>query len=322
MVKRQIILMPMIVFLFLWRGVSMDAKAPLLEEEDQGFIKEEMKWRAQRDKEMRSPTSLLSVAGLFWLEEGENRFGFASSNKIRLPSGSAPSFGGKFILKEGKVKVVVNEGTKLRVEGKEIKEMFLTGDDAGKPNIVELGDLRMWVIKRGDRYAIRLRDSNAPAYKNYKGLDFFPPENKFKIEADFIPYSPRKTISTATIIGTETKMVSPGYVKFVINGKEYRLDAFQGDAKSTKLFFIFSDETNGEETYGGGRFMYSDILENGKVDLNFNRAYNPPCSYTPYFTCPLPPPQNFLKVRIEAGERKYPGGRDYIKNLIRDPNGG
>lgn len=115
-------------------------------------------------------------------------------------------------------------------------------------------------------------------------------------------------------------MVSPGYVKFVINGKEYRLDAFQGDAKSAKLFFIFSDETNREETYGGGRFMYSDILENGKVDLNFNRAYNPPCSYTPYFTSP--PPQNFLKVRIEAGERKYPGGRDYIKNLIRDPNGG
>ena len=102
-------------------------------------------------------------------------------------------------------------------------------------------------------------------------------------------------------------MVSPGYVKFVINGKEYRLDAFQGDAKSTKLFFIFSDETNGEETYGGGRFMYSDILENGKVDLNFNRAYNPPCSYTPYFTCPL------LKISISEGE--YPCQR---KQLLKN----
>ena len=286
----------------------MDAKPALQEKEGQRFIKEEMEWRVNRDKRMRSSTSWLTIAGLFWLEEGESSFGAASSNKIILPSGSAPPSAGKFIFKSGKIKVVANEGTDLKYEGKIIKEKVFKGDDAGKPDVVELAELRMWMIKRGDQYAIRLIDLNAPAYKNYKVLEFFPPRKKFKIEADFVTYPTPKTIPTATAIGTKEEMVSPGYIKFLIDGLEYRLDAFNGNEKNTKLFFIFSDETSGKETYGGGRFMYSDFLEKGKVDLNFNRAYNPPCAYTPYATCPLPLPQNILKVRIEAGEKTYPDG--------------
>jgi len=287
-------------------GEWVFGSAVLCQEADQEFVKAEMEWRAQRDRRMREPTSWLTIAGLFWLEEGENSFGTSSSNKIVLPQGSAPSDAGKFVFTEGKVEVIANEGTILKVNGQEVKDMVIKGDDAGKPDVVELGDLRMWVIKRGNRYAIRLRDLNAAPFKNYKGLEFFPPKKEYKIVADFIPYSPAKKISVATIIGTVEEMESPGYVKFRFKGKEYTLDAFSGNKDNTMLFFVFSDETSGEETYGGGRFMVSAVLEGGKVDLNFNRAYNPPCAYTPYATCPLPPKQNRLKFRVEAGEKKYP----------------
>ncbi|MFB0565257.1 MAG: DUF1684 domain-containing protein [Candidatus Aminicenantaceae bacterium] len=308
MTKKQIMMMITLLFLFSLQISFIELKAGLAGEEDQSFIKEEMTWRGLRDKQMRSPTSWLTIAGLFWLEEGENSFGSAASNKVVLPSVSAPPHGGKFILKEGKIKVVANEGAGIRAEGKEIKEMLLEGDDQGKPDVLELGELRMWIIKRGERYAIRLRDLNAAAYKKYEKLDFFPPRKEFRVEAEFIPHSSPKTITVETIIGTENEMTSPGYVKFEIGGQEFHLVALGNGGRNKKLFFIFKDETNGKETYGAGRFMVSDLKENGKVDLNFNRAYNPPCAYTSYATCPLAPSQNWLKVRIEAGEKKYPGG--------------
>jgi uncharacterized protein (DUF1684 family) len=299
----------MLLFLFSFQWVE-EGRAVAFADEDQGFVKDEMKWREERDKQMRSSTSWLTIAGLFWLEKGENSFGTDSSNKIKLPEGSAPPVAGTFVLKDDTVKVVAHEGVALKVEGKIIKEKVLRGDEVypEEPDVVELGDLRMWVIRRGERSAIRLRDLHAVAYKNYKGLDFFPPSEKFKIEAVFVPLPTPKTVTVATVIGTEEEMKSPGYVKFMIDGKEFRLDAFAENAQSKQLFFIFKDETNGKETYGAGRFMTSNVLEDGKVDLNFNRAYNPPCSYTPYATCPLAPEQNWLKIRIEAGEKSYAGG--------------
>lgn len=299
----------MVLFFFFLQWVVEEGRARSLVDEDQRFLKEEIKWREERDKQMRSSKSWLSIAGLFWLEKGENSFGIDASNKIKLPECSAPPVAGKFIFKEGKIKVVAHEGVLLTMKGKEIKQMVLRGDEVypEEPDVVELNDLRMWVIKRGERSAIRLRDLNAAAYKDYKGLDFFPPSKKFKIEAIFVPFPSPKTFTVATVIGTETEMKSPGYVTFKMDGKEYRLDAFSADPENKKLFFIFKDETNGNETYGAGRFMVSDFLENGKADLNFNRAYNPPCAYTPYATCPLAPEQNWLKIHIEAGEKKYTG---------------
>ena len=308
MQKLRIAQVAILFLLMLLTGEARSAKAIPWEDEDGSFVQEEMEWRTSRDKQMRSPTSLLTIAGLFWLKEGENSFGTAASNKIILPPKSAPNFAGKFILKKGKIGVLANEETVLRIKGKPIKEMALKADHTGKPDVVELAQLQMWVIKRGNRYGIRLRDLNAAAFKSYQGLEFFPPREKFKIEADFIPYSSPKMIPVATSIGDEEEMASPGYVKFLIDGKELRLDVFQGNERNSEFFFMFGDETNGKETYGGGRFMVSEAQENGKVNLNFNRAYNPPCAYTPYFTCPLPPEQNILKVRIEAGEKNYPEG--------------
>ena len=304
--KRIIFFLVAAGFYLMWTGAVLNARAA---GEDEDFIKEEMKWREERDRQMRSPTSWLTIAGLYWLDEGENTFGTDRTNKLVLPSGSAPAFCGKFVLGEGKVKVVAAKGAGIKIEDEEIGEKTLTGDDQGKPDVLELNDLRMWVIKRGERYAIRMRDFNAPQFKKFNGLNFFPPNEKFKIKGNFVPYNEDKIIEVTTVAGTKAEMASPGYVTFAVDGKECRLEAFKADEKNTKLFIIFKDMTNGEETYEKGRFMDSDVLENGEVDLNFNRAYNPPCNYTSYATCPVPPPEaNWLKVHIEAGEKKYPAG--------------
>jgi uncharacterized protein (DUF1684 family) len=273
-------------------------------DDDLAFIQEEVAWREKRDKEMRAPTSWLNIAGLFWLKEGVNRFGTSEENPIKLPEGSAPSFAGSFLLDNGTVTVTAEQGTGLKIDGNGIHRSELKGDDTGKPDVIELNDLRMWVIRRFGRSAIRLRDLNHLPFKNYTGLDFYPPQKKYKLEAKFHSFPEPKKVEVGTAIGENTEMNSPGYVTFKIDGKVYRLDAFSGEPKT--LFFIFGDDTNGKETYEASRFMDAHILENGNVDLNFNRAFNPPCAYTLYATCPLPPPQNQLKISILAGEKKYP----------------
>lgn len=304
--RKKIIFFTVIVGFFLMANVSCSNTTSAKKNED--FDKQEMKWREARDKSMRSPTSWLTIAGLFWLDEGENTFGTDKTNKLVLPLGSAPSFCGKFILGEGKVKVIAAEGTGIRIKNEEIDEKILTSDDQGNPDVLELNDLRMWVIKRGERCGIRMRDFNAQAYKEYKGLEFFPPSEKFRIKGNFVPYDKEKTIEITTVAGTKAEMISPGSVLFALDGKEYRLEAFKENEKNTKLFIVFKDLTNGEETFAKGRFLTVDVLKNGKVDLNFNRAVNPPCNYTPYATCPVPPHKaNWLNVRIEAGEKTYPG---------------
>ena len=275
---------------------------------DPAFVKVEDEWRAERDQEMQSPTSWLTIAGLLWLEEGENTFGTDANNPVQFPEGSAPPVAGKFILKTDQTKLVSSSAAELKHEGKVIQEMVLKSDADGRADLISLNDLRFWVIKRGDRYAIRLRDLNAPPFNAYNGLHFFPINQNFKLKGEFVPYTPPKTVEVATVIGTINIMTSPGYVKFNIDGKEYRLDGFGAPPQPESLFFVFKDGTSGEETYGASRFMGAQVFEGDSVDMNFNRAYNPPCAYTPYATCPLPPPQNVLDVRIEAGEKNYGKG--------------
>jgi uncharacterized protein (DUF1684 family) len=271
------------------------------------FEKAEQEFRDKRDKSMRSETSWLTIAGLFWLDEGEYSFGTSEKNKIQLPKDSAPDIVGKFVFNQNKVTVVAAKKAGLKYKEKVVEKMVLKSDAEGRADILELKDLRMWVIKRGDSYAIRLRDYNAQAYKKYEGLDYFKPNEKYKIESEFVAYDSPKTVKVGTVVGTPEEYKCPGYVKFQIDGKEYQLDVFE-TSNAKRFYFIFKDETNGHETYGASRFLYANILEDGNVDMNFNRATNPPCAYTPYATCPLPPPQNYLSVRIEAGEKMYGDG--------------
>ena len=310
--RKKIVFFTVIMGFFLMANVSCSNTTSAKKNKD--FHKEEMKWREERDKSMRSPTSWLTIAGLFWLDEGENTFGTDKANKLVLPSSSAPSFCGKFSLGEGRVKVIAAKGAGIKIKGEEIEEKVLTSDDQGNPDVLELNDLRMWVIKRGERYGIRMRDANAQAYKEYKGLEFFSPSEKFRIKGNFVPYDKEKTIEITTVAGTKAEMISPGSVSFALEGKEYRLEAFKENEENTKLFIVFKDLTNGEETFAKGRFLTVDVLKNRRVDLNFNRATNPPCNYTPYATCPVPPHKaNWLNVRIEAGEKTYTGTTATIK---------
>jgi uncharacterized protein (DUF1684 family) len=276
--------------------------------ERSAFERAELEWRAERDERMKGPTSWLTIAGLFWLQEGTNGFGAGHGNTIRLPEGSAPERAGVIVLHNEEVTVIAEDGASVMCNDSTITEMKLKSDADGVPDVLRLNDLRMWIIKRGDRFALRLRDLNEPRYKNCRGLDFFPPKLKYRVEADFVPFAEPKTITLATAVGMETEIVSPGYVSFALDGKPLRLDVFGDGHDAGELFIIFKDETSGGETYGACRFLVAGLRENGSVELNFNRAYNPPCAYTPYATCPLPPPQNELPVAIRAGEKQYRKG--------------
>lgn len=267
---------------------------------------EEAAWRAGRDREMRSEESWLTISGLFWLDEGENTFGASSSSLIKLPPGSAPSLGGKFIKKGTKITAEVAPGVALFGGGKPVTRMEIRAGDSTSPDTLALDDFRMWVIRRGDRYAVRLRDLNAPALKNYTGLDYFPPAAAFRIEAGFLPYSAPRSVEVEAKIVQRSEMVSPGTVKFSLEGREYEFIAF-GDEERKTYFLVFGDETNGQETYDGGRFLDFNVDAGNRTVLNFNRAYNPPCAFTAFATCPLPPPQNRFPFRLETGEKKYKG---------------
>ncbi|HUV37074.1 MAG TPA: DUF1684 domain-containing protein [Patescibacteria group bacterium] len=278
------------------------------DQEPGGFAeleKEELKWRQEREWSMTSPTSWFTIAGLFWLEEGDNTFGTGPERDIILPEGSAPPVAGTFVLREGAVRVIPAEGVEITMGGNAIGDTVLHSDDRDQASVIALNDLRMWVIKRGDRYAIRLRDFNAPRFKNFKGLKFFPVKEEYRIRGDYNRFPRPKMVMVPTVVGTEAAMVSPGYVIFRLGEGNIWLDAFEAGLDSTKLFIIFKDGTSGTETYGACRFLVADILDDGSVDLNFNRAHNPPCAYTPFATCPLPPRRNELSVRIEAGEMVY-----------------
>ena len=273
--------------------------------EDPAFVQEEEAWRQAREENMQKPNSWLTIAGLYWLKEGENRFGTAPDNDIQLPEGSAPAQVGKFVRHGDQIRFEAHKNLPITIEGKTVRGKTLRSDTDGKPDILELNELRMWVIKREDRYAIRMRDFNAPAFKEYKGLTFFPPRQKYRVKGTLIPYESPKTVTVPTAVGTKSEMISPGLVSFQIGKKKHTLQAFGAGPDAKSLFFVLRDGTSREETYGASRFMTANVLEDGTFDMNFNRAYNPPCAYTKFATCPLPPPENILSVRIEAGEMIY-----------------
>ena len=246
------------------------------------------KWRQAREAELRADGGWLTVSGLFWLKPGANRFGSALSNDIVLPA-SAPATAGVFELQDGNV-TAQTAGS--------VRELKADSADA-----LAMGPLTLAVIKRGDRYGIRMRDRDSRFRREFTGLHWFPVRENWRITARFVA-EPRK-LAVANVIGQTEPMESPGYAVFQLGGREYRLYPVLEEPGATELFYIFRDQTSGRETYGAGRFLYSGLPRDGAVVLDFNKAYNPPCAFTPYATCPLPPGENRLSTRIEAGEMKY-----------------
>ncbi len=241
------------------------------------------------------------MSGLFWLKEGSNRAGTDPADEIVLPKGAAPAHVGVFEFKSGRTTFRAEPGVPVMIDGKALRTAELEPDS----DTVVVGSLRMLVIRRGERYGIRLRDTNSQARRTFKGRSWFPVRASYRISGRFVPYTPPKQIPITNVIGDTAPTPCPGYVEFTLNGKALRLEPV-AEPGARQLFFIFKDATAGAETYPAGRFLYTDPPRDGVVELDFNRAVSPPCAFTSFATCPLPPRQNPLPVRIEAGERYVP----------------
>ena len=251
------------------------------------YRSEMAEWRAQREAALKREGGWLSVAGLFWLHDGSNSFGKDPDNEIVLPDG--PSHAGAFELNDGKVTV------KMPGDRRELWPDSL--------DVAKVGRLSLFVIKRSDKYGIRLKDPDSQYRREFHGIEYYPAKEEYKVTARFVA-DPKK-IPIPNILGQTEEMQSPGYTIFRLSGHEYRLRPVLEEPDAREMFYIFRDQTSGKETYGAGRFLYSAMPQDGKVQLDFNKAYNPPCAFTPYATCPLPPAENRLAVKIEAGEKKY-----------------
>jgi len=266
------------------------------------YIAEIDQWHQKRIERLKDENGWLTIVGLYWLKEGDNIFGSDKNNDIVFPE-NAPQYIGKVSLKDSVITLYVNKEVNVTNEGNPIKEIKLEHDLIGNPTILDLGSLRWYIIKRGDRYGIRLRDINVPLRNKFDGIERFPANEDWKITASFEAYDPPKVISLPTQMGTVVEEPSPGAVVFEKDGQTYRIDAVD---TGKRLWLIFADETSGKETYGAGRYLYIDKPDStGKTVVDFNLAYNPPCVFTKYATCSFPPKQNLLKLKITAGEKMW-----------------
>jgi uncharacterized protein len=272
-------------------------------------------WRQERDAGLRREDGWLSLVGLDWLHEGDNVLGSGDAAEVKLPAGKAPARAGILRRAGEMVTLLAEAGSGLTVEGQPVTETMLTADAAGKPVFVELGSLSFFVIQRGDRVGVRIRDREAAVLRTFTGIESFAEAPGWRIAARFEPYDPPRTLKIPNVLGQVSEEPCPGALVFELGGQTLRLEPTGSPDQEMSL--VFGDATNGHETYGGGRFLEtSPVGLDGRVILDFNRAYNPPCVFTPYATCPLPPRSNRLPVRIEAGEKMYGEAHDVPEPVV------
>lgn len=267
------------------------------------FAASERTWRAQRLAELTKPDGWASLVGLHWLDRGSHRVGSAADNGIRLLLG--PPHLGVFSVRDGKVRFAADAA--VTVDGAPSRGGRLRTDaDAAGPSVIAFDDGKglATVISRGGRLALRVKHADADSRVHFTGLQYWPGGPQWRLQARFVPHPPGRTLPIANIIGTTDEIPNPGVVEFTRNGTPYRLEAL--DQGEGTLFLVFADRTSGHGSYGAGRFIDAPMPDaRGRLTLDFNRAYNPPCAFTPFATCPLPPPENRLDLRVEAGEKTY-----------------
>ena len=263
------------------------------------------KWRTERVAELTNDTGWLNLVGLYWLAEGPNTFGRAASNTLVLDHPSLAPTAGTFVLANGHVTFRATPNSGITHGGQPVTSIDMVSDAKEPPTVVSSGPLRFFVIERAGKLGVRVRDVDSALRRNFHGLEYFPVDADWALEARFEPYEPGKHITIVNILGLEEDMVSPGALVFTRQGKEARLDAVLESPDSTDLFVMFADATSGHETYGAGRFIHVPFAKNGKTVVDFNEAYNPPCAFNNFATCPLPPFQNRLTLKVTAGEKKY-----------------
>lgn len=268
-------------------------------------------WRSQREHELSAPDSWLTLVGLEWLKPGVNSFGSAADNQIKIRA-EAPPHIGLLTVSGSTVQLLAPSGgfpADLQIDGKPAREGALSADDA-KPSTLTWHGLTLVVLPRGGRYALRVKDADSPTRTQFRGLHWYAPDPAYRVTARWIPYNPPQVERIATVIGTTLNMTAPGAAEFLLKGKIYLLEPVIEGGEKDKLFFILRDTTSQTTTYEAARFLHTGLPSNGltqpgNLTLDFNELYNPPCAYTPYATCPLPPEKNRLSVAIEAGEQRY-----------------
>ncbi len=258
-------------------------------------------WKQQRVSSLTRPHGWLSLIGMEWFHNGENSIGSAKDNDIVLPHG--PKYIGQFDLQKDVITFIANKGVNIFANEKPVVEQInVKMDSSGEPTVFTIDTFQFYVIERG-KPALRIKDSLSITLKEFKGITYFPLNEEFKVEAEFIPYDPIKEIEIINVLGLLNKEKSYGKLKFEIKGNTYYLDTLDsGD----EFFVLFADRTSGRTSYGPGRFIDVAKPKQGNMTIiDFNKAYNPPCAFNDFSTCPLPPAQNRLRVFIEAGEKKY-----------------
>jgi hypothetical protein len=256
-----------------------------------------VQWQKNRAARLVAEDGWTALVGLDWLNEGRN--------ELHVPGGSA----GTVVLKNGMTVLEPAKDSGLTIDGKPVTTPVELVNDASPngPTIVKRGSAQFQIIKRNDRYGVRVKDARSEARVHFKGLTYFPIDPKWRLEAKFEPYNPPRKIPIANVLGMTSEEVSPGALVFSVNGKEYRIDPILEQGEKD-LFIIIKDETSRDVTYPAARYLYAKQPgPDGMTVVDFNKAYNPPCAFTPFATCPLPPPQNRLPFRIEAGEKRYAG---------------
>lgn len=270
-------------------------------------------WREKRAANLQAPEGWLSLIGLEWLRDGDNSFGSDADNRIQI-NGKTAGHVGVVRLEKGTPRLLPPAGgfpKELMVDGHPAaQEQALLADDADNPSKLTVGTISIIVINRDGRFALRIKDPQAPTRVGFHGLRWYPPNAAYRVRARWIPYNPPKVLDIPTILGTTTHLPAPGAAEFTIDGETVRLEPVLEDPKATDLFFILRDATSKTTTYGAGRFLYTELPDHGvsqpgELWLDFNRLINPPCAFTAYATCPLPPAQNRLNVAIPAGEQRY-----------------
>ena len=257
-------------------------------------------WQDSRLERLKGKNGWLNLAGLFWLEEGENSFGSDPSNKIVFPEKAAP-FCGTLTLVDGKVHLQVGKGVLIKSGESVVAELDLMDDHSENTTYLEQGDLAWYIVKRGDQFGIRLRDYKHPRIEKLDHIPAYPVQTDYVVEATLAPFDVPRTMTVATPVeGFTEEYQCPGVLHFRINKEALQLYPF---TSGKGYFLVIADQTTGIETYGAGRFMYAMPDSTGRILLDFNKAYNPPCAFSPFATCPMPPRENFLPVAIEAGEK-------------------
>ena len=278
---------------------------------DSSYRQQLLKWRADRLAELTADDGWLTVVGLHWMHQGQNRAGSGSGMDLKMAP-PAPAEFGTFAWEGERVTFTPAAGVAVRTailgaRGTEAARSAVTGAIAIETDktVLEHASLQMVVIRRGQRVGLRVRDRDSAARRAFKGLDYFPIQESRRVRARYEAFDPPRHVPIVNVLGDQNDMISPGRLVFELDGVTHSLDALYETEEKKDLFIILRDRTSGESTYPAGRYMHVPLPVKGETEVDFNRAYNPPCAFTEFATCPLPPTQNWLKVKIEAGEKAF-----------------